>query len=56
MSQVLYCQKMYMWSQQMSYDDIVIAKLRRINLILALFYAVLRASRWKSSPSQVSSQ
>ena len=38
MSQVLYCQKMYMWSQQMSYDDILIAKLRGINLFLALFY------------------
>ena len=29
---------MYMWSQQMSYDDILIAKLRQINLFLALFY------------------
>ena len=38
MSQVLYCQKMYMWSQQISYDDILIVKLRRINLFLALFY------------------
>ena len=38
MSQVLYCQKMYMWSQQMSYDNILIAKLRRINLFWALFY------------------
>ena len=29
---------MYMWSQQKSYADILIAKLRRINLFLALFY------------------
>ena len=28
----------YMWSQQMPYDDILIAKLRRINLFSALFY------------------
>ena len=27
-----------MWSQQMSYDDILIAKLCRINLFSALFY------------------
>ena len=45
MSQVLYCQKMNMWSQQMSYDDILIAKLRRINLFLALFYV----QAWLSS-------
>ena len=38
---------MFMWSQQMSlYDDILIAKLHRINLFLALFYvpAWLRSS------------
>ena len=35
---------MYMWSQQLSYDDILSAKLRRINLFLALFYVPLRLS------------
>jgi len=38
MSQVLYCQKMYMWSEQMSYDDALIDNLHRINLFIALFY------------------
>ena len=38
MGQVLYCQKMFMWADQLSYDSDFLAKLHRINLFIALFY------------------
>ena len=38
MGKVLYCQKMFMWSDQMSYDREFVEKLHQINLFIALFY------------------
>ena len=38
MGKVLYCQKMFMWSDQMSYDCEFVEKLYQINLFIALFY------------------
>ena len=38
MGKVLYCQKMFMWPDQMSYDCEFTKKLHRINLFIALFY------------------
>ena len=38
MGQVLYCQKMFMWSDQLSYERKFIDNLHRINLFIALFY------------------
>ena len=37
MGKVLYCQKMFMWSDQMSYDYEFVKKLHSINLFIALF-------------------
>ena len=36
--QVLYCQKMFKWSDQLSYEREFIDNLHRINLFIALFY------------------
>ena len=38
MGKVLYCQKMLMWFNQLSYDGEFVKKLQRINLFIALFY------------------
>ena len=38
MGKVLYCQKMLMWSEQLSYNGEFVNKLQRINLFVALFY------------------
>ena len=38
MGKVLYCQKMLMWSDQLSYDGEFVKKLQRINLFITLFY------------------
>ena len=38
MGKVLYCQKMFMWSNQMQYESDFVDKLRRINQFIALFY------------------
>ena len=37
-SQVSYCQKMYMWAEQLSYDATTVAKLQRFVQFLVLFY------------------
>jgi len=38
MGQVLYCQKMFMWSDQLHYERDFVENLQRINLFIALFY------------------
>ena len=38
MGKVFYCQKMLMWSDQLSYDGEFVKKLQRINLFIACFY------------------
>ena len=38
MSQVLYRQKIYMWADQMNYDNETISKLHRLVTLLVLFY------------------
>ena len=38
MGKVLYCQKMFLWADQMSYDSDFLEKLHRINAFIALFY------------------
>ena len=52
MSQVLYCQKMYLWMDQMDYAKDFKEKLRRINQFIALFYvpAWLKSSIGSEAP------
>ena len=38
MGQVLYCQKMFLWADQLSYDSEFLEKLQRINVFIAFFY------------------
>ena len=38
MGQVLYCQKMFLWADQLSYDSEFLEKFQRITVFIAFFY------------------
>ena len=38
MGQELYCQKMFVWADQLSYDSKFLTKLQRINMLIAFFH------------------
>ena len=40
MSQVLYSQKIYMWADQMNYDNETVSKLHRLVTFLVLYYSM----------------
>ena len=42
MGVILYCQKMYLWPEQMAYTPERVNLIARINVFLAVFYVPLR--------------